>query len=120
VPDTLAPLQVFDVRDDDLWYGLKGQKAYCDTLRAWLRANGIEPWETYRWELYLLDTPFLKVFTYARDDQGKLRFRPVEDAEERQRTGRWWLPVEREPFLVPVSSLPPAPVSLDQPQEPTP
>ncbi len=116
--ETLAPLHVSDVHDDSWWETWTTDRAYREATQDWLRANGVEPDDTYRWELYLLDTPFLKVFTYDRDHNGQLRFRRAHDAEERQRTGRWWMPLEREPYLVPVSSLPPrAPSAPDHPQE---
>lgn len=88
----LAPLYVSDVRDDAYWYSVdKGQG---DTLRAWLRGNGLEPDDIYRFEVYLCDTLFAKVYTYARDEHG--RFQVEGDGL-----------VEREPFLAPLDSMPP-------------
>ncbi|MEU8270148.1 hypothetical protein AB0B89_23690 [Sphaerisporangium sp. NPDC049002] len=116
---SLEPLQVSDVRDDDYWNRMKGQTAYCDAVRAWMRAHNIDPNEVYRWELFLLDAPFLKVYAYQLDEHGHIVWRPV-DADEKRLIGGWWDPVKREPYIAPVSSLPPPPPALGQPQEPTP
>lgn len=89
---TLAPLLVSDVRDDDYWHSVTQDQG--QALRAWLRSNHLEPNDIYRFEVYILDCPFAKVFTYARDEHGHFR---VKDGEL----------VQREPFTVPLNSMPP-------------
>lgn len=88
----LAPLHVSDVRDDAYWYSVRQDQG--DALRAWLRSNRLEPNDIYRFEVYLCDTLFAKVFTYARDEHGRFR---VEGGEV----------VRCEPFLAPLNSMPP-------------
>lgn len=101
------PLMVSDVRDEAWYEVLKANPGYLDAMTAWLRANGVDPDDTYRWELYLLDCPFVRVFAYDRDEMGRRRWQRIEDVEERCRTGVGWRPVEREPYTVLVSSMPP-------------
>ena len=90
-PD-LTPLAVSDVREDAYWYSVRKDQG--DALRAWLRSNDLEPNDIYRFEVYLLDTLFAKVFTYARDEHGRFC---IEGDEI----------VQREPFTVPLNSMPP-------------
>jgi hypothetical protein len=88
----LTPIVVSDVRDNEYWNSV--DKARGDALRAWLRSNSLEPNDIYRFEVYLLDTLFAKVFTYARHEDGRFR---VEDGEL----------VQSEPFLALLNSEPP-------------
>jgi hypothetical protein len=96
VGEVLTPVQVSDVRDD-AWFGtLRDRPGYLKAMNEWLIAHDINPYDTYRWELYIIDAPFLKVFTYVRDEKGRILF----DQEARE-------PVKQTPFTVLVSSLPP-------------
>lgn len=89
----LTPLYVSDVRDDAYWHSVTPAQGIA--LRAWLRSNHLEPDDIYRFEVHLIDTLFAKVFTYARDENRRLR---VEAG----------VPVQRAPFLAPLNSMPPA------------
>ena len=86
---TITPLAVWDVRDlgwPDIW----------QPVREFLESQGVPVADTYRVEVYLFDTPFARVFTYAVDDRGWRYYDPGTD----------WAAVS-DPYDVPLSALPP-------------
>ncbi|MFN2636841.1 MAG: hypothetical protein ABR585_07440 [Gemmatimonadaceae bacterium] len=109
-PAGLEPIYVSDVRDDGYWYGAADDRPYFDTLRAWMRDQGVEPNDTYRLEVYLLDVPFVKVHAYARDEDGDFRFGCRDEAGHHAHDGQCQL-VKLDPYVVILSSLPPERVS---------
>lgn len=60
--EALAPLAVYDVHEDN-WIGLTGPER--SRMCGWLREQGIEPNDTRRVEIYLLDCLFARVVAYA-------------------------------------------------------
>lgn len=84
---TIEPLVVHDCRDRG-WAG-------DPRILAWCRAEGLNPHEIYRLEVYLLDCPSARVYEYARDDDGN-RYLVGDDEAAR-----------REPHDVILTSLPP-------------
>jgi hypothetical protein len=91
MPD-LAPIFISDVRNDAYWHSIRRDQG--DALRTWLRDNNLEPCDIYRFEVYVVDTLFAKVFTYARDEHGRVCVKGGE-------------PVRCDPFLAPLNSMPP-------------
>jgi hypothetical protein len=93
VSTQLEPLAVYDVHEPG-WYGLSDDQRH--DLAAWSRAQRIEPSDTFRLEIYLLDCPFARVFQFERDAGGH----------------KYVIPGTREiacrkPFDVPVGEMPP-------------
>lgn len=80
---------VREVRDPD-WWDIQAPGI------EWLKGEGIPVRRTYRVEIYLMDSPFARVFAYAEDEQGRCYPDPA--------TGE---PAEDEPAIVPLGSLPP-------------
>jgi hypothetical protein len=68
-------------------------------VQHWIEGEGIDPNETYRVEVYLLDAPFARVFTYASEPGRPPGWRYWDEA-----TG--WAAVN-DPYDKPVSGLPP-------------
>lgn len=66
----VRPLSVWDARDRNWWN--PQQAGRC----AWLKANRFNTAEIYRAEIYLLDDPFIRVFTYTRNEHGLLHLVP--------------------------------------------
>jgi hypothetical protein len=66
----VRPLSIWDARD----------RNWCNPQQAgrlaWLRANRFNAAEIYRAEFYLLDGPFARVFSYARNEHGLLHLVP--------------------------------------------
>lgn len=85
------PVAVYDVQDEGWWL-----PANLTDFLQWLRHHGINPDDTYRIEIHLLDTLFARVYQYDRDEHG--RFFLDEETGE---------PARRTPFDVPVESTPP-------------
>ncbi|MEU4703415.1 hypothetical protein [Nonomuraea dietziae] len=103
--DGLEPEFVSDVRDDDHWHSVT--PAQGDALRAWMRANSIEPNDVYRIETYTMDCAFARVFAYARTEHGQFVLDcPPDDSEHRPHRGRC-SPVKREPYITMLASRPP-------------
>lgn len=62
-----TPLAVFDV-DEENWTGLAcGQQ---EDVRAWARAEGLDPHDIFRLEIHLIDCPLARVHAFARDEHG--------------------------------------------------
>ena len=59
----IAPLAVWDANARDYI-------DICVPVMEFLTSQGIPVFDTYRVEVYLLDTPFARVFTYAEDERG--------------------------------------------------
>jgi hypothetical protein len=70
-PPPVRPVSVWDARGRD-WENPQ-QAGRC----AWLKANRFNAAEIYRAEIYVLDDePFIRVFTYARNEHGLLHLVP--------------------------------------------
>lgn len=82
-PD-VNPLFTADVRDPD-WY-------YRADVADWLRAHGVDPCLVYRYEVYVVDTPCVRVFEYQSDERGRM----MSD------------PVTRTPYMMLIDSFPPS------------
>jgi hypothetical protein len=113
------PLAVYDVSES--WTELSDQQMA--VIRNWLRMQGIEPNDTYRFEIWRTDRLFARVFQYDRDEHGKPYcpldhehvfgkvFGPGEEPSEQE----WCDIARREPFDVPLSSMPPVePLPVDR------
>ncbi|MFD9950902.1 hypothetical protein ACFWYW_59195 [Nonomuraea sp. NPDC059023] len=83
---TIEPLIVYDCSSRQ-WHGNP------DVL-AWMRAEGLDPEQAYRLEVYLVDCPSARVYEYDRNEAGE-RYLVGDDA------------ARREPYDVILSSLPP-------------
>lgn len=59
------PAAVWDARTAD-WKNMLLQSGRA----AWLVAHGLNAGRIFRVEFYLIDAPFVRVFTYARDEDG--------------------------------------------------
>lgn len=62
-----SPLVVEDVRKG--WY--HKPEPYRQAFMAWMRSEGMDPNETRRVEVHLMDTPFAVATVYVRDEQGQ-------------------------------------------------
>ncbi|MEV4246985.1 hypothetical protein AB0J63_26675 [Streptosporangium canum] len=93
---TLKPLVVFDSADNTYWNRASADAAWYDSLLGWVRQHGIDPPNTYRLEVYLLDCPFARVYEFDLDKDGRKYVAGSDYAR-------------REPRDVLLSSLPPAP-----------
>lgn len=100
---TPEPLAVYDASDAESW---PRQVPDLELFLQWARDQGIEPNNTYRIEIHLIDDcPFARVFQFGRDDSGA---RPcVVDHDHRSDFARCE-PARPAPFDVPISSMPPA------------
>jgi hypothetical protein len=65
------PASVWDARDAD-WPNVLLQSGRA----AWLTAHGLNAGQIFRAEFYLIDAPFVRVFTYARDEEGRVLIVP--------------------------------------------
>jgi hypothetical protein len=88
-----APLAVYDAQDHT-WRGLTTEQR--DQLRLWALAQGIAPPDTYRWEIYVVDCPFMRVYEFERDQRGVVR---LNDAGTDV--------LRRPPYDVVITSMPP-------------
>lgn len=68
-----------------------------DPVCAYLASQGLPIDPAYRVEVYLVDVPFARCFTYAEDEQGRRYVDP--------QTGE---AAVREPYDRPLTALPPA------------
>ena len=59
----MTPLAVWDAR-------ARNYMRICVPVMEYLLSQNIPPVDTYRVEVYFLDVPFARVFTYAQDQQG--------------------------------------------------
>jgi hypothetical protein len=84
----IAALAVWDVND-------RGYTDICIPVMEFLMSQGIPVHDTYRVEVYLLDAPFARVFTYAQDDQGRYFDEGTDGA------------AVNDPYDVPLTALPP-------------
>lgn len=100
--DTLQA--VYDVKHRS-WWGLTGDQH--DQLRAWAIEQGIDPNDTYRWEIHLIDMPLIRVFEFETDERGRVKFDEV-----RQDLCR------RPPYDLPISSMPPVEPAKEAPRDP--
>ena len=92
IPTLPDPLIVFDATDRDWAKTAEQWEQTCE----WAYEQGIDPNETHRIEVYLIDAPFARVYQFAMTADG-LRY--IDDA-----TGKT---AERKPFDVLLSELPP-------------
>jgi hypothetical protein len=83
----LEPLVVFDARDES-WRG-------DPKILAWCRAEGLDPEQIYRLEVYLLDAPFARVYEFVTLNGARFL---VEERDDYLR---------RDPYDVILSTLPP-------------
>lgn len=95
---TLEPLAVHDVQGS--W-----PPPNLNDFLAWAREQSIEPNDTYRIEIYLLDCLFARVFQFDKDEHGKVRC--AVDHEHHPGRVMDCEVARRKPFDVPVSSMPP-------------
>lgn len=58
------PLFTSDTHDRG-WY-------HTDAEEDWCRDQGLDPNDIFRYEIYLIDMPFARMFEYVRDDGGKI------------------------------------------------
>lgn len=95
------PIYVFDAHAPDRW------RFYADEVHprflAWLREQGLNPRAIWRFEVYLLDCPSIRVFEYLLDDDGI----PYCGIDHDHRPGGGCVMAERDPYEVPANSLPP-------------
>lgn len=91
VPD-IVPLAVWDVHEEN-WPGPLWRER-CDWAQEHF-PNRAE--DVYRAEFYLADTPFVILFQYAEDEQGRRFYDPVTDDA-----------AAREPVTLILGELPPA------------
>ena len=89
------PLKIWDVQTGENY---PGPGRYVETLHAWVEAHGIVKEQTYRIEYHLIDAPFIRVFQYDVDGQGRCYVDPAD----RDR-------LARRQFDVLVTSPPPQP-----------
>jgi hypothetical protein len=92
---TREPLAVYDERES--FYG-HHPAAFCETYKAWLTGHNINPDDTYRTEHHLVDAPFVRVFQYDRNAEGRPHVDPNTDDAAR-----------RDPFDVLIRTEPPKP-----------
>ena len=91
IPEGLEPLAVWDSVSE---YGFA---AVTVARGEWARRHLGDPAFIYRVEIYLLDSPFAVVHSYARNANGYKYHDPDEDG-----------PAKLEPVVVPLDELPPA------------
>lgn len=65
--ESMAPLAIYDAHEDN-WIGLAGPER--NRMCGWMREQGIEPNDTRRVEIYLLDCLFARVVAYATNADG--------------------------------------------------
>lgn len=92
------PLVVLDCREG-IW-----PPPNLEELQDWLRSHGIEPDDTYRVEVYLIDTLFARIFQYARNERG--RHYCSNDHGHLDDPDRCVI-ARREPYTVPLACMPP-------------
>lgn len=86
-PD-LNPLYTADTHDPE-W-------VYRQDVDLWLQAQGVDSRVCYRYEVYVIDTLCVRIFEHAVNEAGKCYINPE--------TGDI---AERQPYMIPVSTLPP-------------
>jgi hypothetical protein len=100
VTATADPLYVFDAYSSDRL------DFYADDMHprmlGWMRGNGLNPAAVWRFEVYLVDCPSVRVWEYLLDDRGHLYCEL--DHPHRPRS---CVMAVREPYTVVASSLPP-------------
>jgi hypothetical protein len=94
-PMTPEPLAVYDVREEPFRSMLGTPWHMC--LLDWLVEEGFDPLDIYRVEVYLVDCPSARVYSYARNEDGKRYLASELDL------------ARRPPYDVILSSLPPDP-----------
>lgn len=60
------PVAVYDIRDP--WW--MDQQGGHDRLRAWAHSYGVDTTDTRVMEVYLIDSPSLRVYDLARNERG--------------------------------------------------
>lgn len=94
-------LAVWDVREPDWWTGWRAKS-------DWARAQGIPVDDTHRIEFYLIDAPFARVFTYARDGQGRKHWNEHHTCRDSADHDHSRCDVARQPpYDLPLDALPP-------------
>lgn len=103
------PLAVYDVHDPS-W-----PDQPITEIGDWLRRQGINPDDTYRFEVHLLDCLFARVYQYDRDENG----RAYCPRDHEHQNGKIYGPGEepseaelcdiarRAPFDLPIKEMPP-------------
>jgi hypothetical protein len=108
----VEPVYVFDAYAPDRW------RFYSDEVHprflAWLRQQGLNPRVIWRFEVYLVDCPSIRVFEYLPDDDGL----PYCRLDHDHRPGARCEMAEREPYEVPADSL--APIYTNGPETASP
>lgn len=61
----------------------------------WIKDQGVDPQEIYRYEIYLLETMCARIYQYVSNDQGVRMFDEIKDT-----------PIHTE-YMIPISSYPP-------------
>ena len=86
------PLAAWDARDPQ-WPRRRQEKS------NWLREHGVPVNHAYRTEFYLVDAPFVRVFTYHLNEDGRPHWDEAHNCTRR--------PATEPPFDMPLSELPP-------------
>lgn len=97
----MQPLAVWDVREDQ-WRHRHEEKS------EWLRDHGFDVLAMYRAEFYLVDAPFIRVFTYHVNEQGRRHWNechPIPPPLGHDHSGCG--PAVNPPYDQPVWELPP-------------
>jgi hypothetical protein len=88
-----APLGVWDTREHGFW---SREGRWFREVVEWAQEHIAEADRTYRAEFYLIDAPFVVLYRYTEDGQGRKIFDPAADG-----------PACDEPVVQPLDELPP-------------
>lgn len=94
---------VYDVADQG-WWGLTDDQR--DQIRAWATEHGIDVDVTYRMEIHVIDMPLARVFQHDLTEDGQ-RHCPIDHDHMQMDKERQCDVARREPYDVPISSMPP-------------
>lgn len=101
---TGEPLLVLDADDHEQRERIISTPGLLTQLQDWARAHGVDPDDTYRFEIHVTDHLFAKVFQYEKNERGQM-FCSV-DHDHRADRDRCE-PARRDPYDVNLTSLPP-------------
>ncbi len=90
---------MWDVHDNAWWHGYRAKS-------DWARSHGVPVDDTYRLEFYLVDAPFVKVFAYDVNEDGKRHWAGQHNPNECHDHTCCDV-ARRPPYDLPLNELPP-------------
>jgi hypothetical protein len=97
----LEPIWVGDANDHRRW-----PPRNLEEIKSWVTSQGLNPNHIHRIEVYMIDGPVGRVYSHHIDEKGRV-YCPL-DHEHRRHLIYDECTIEREPYDVLLSSLPPA------------